>query len=136
MSYTPDTYSDYKGSVTATTTADITLSGLGVQGGGDWSGALTAGNRVLVKDQSTGSENGIYDASATAWVRSRDADQVFELTSGMMVTVEEGATLNDTTWIIDTNGAITIGVTAITFSQISGSADILDPAHRRSWFGV
>ena len=121
MTYTPNTYSDYKDSVVATTTGNVTLSGLATQGGGDWSGALTAGNRVLVKDQTVGSQNGIYAASAGGWTRTRDADQNLELTSGMMVTVEEGTTLADTTWIITNDGAITIGSTALTFAQISGS---------------
>jgi len=137
MTYTPDTYGDYKGSVVATTTGDITLSGLGTQGNGDWSGALTAGDRVLVKNQSTGSQNGLYNASATGWTRTRDGDQNLELTAGNMVTVEEGTTLADTTWIITTDDPITIGATALTFAQISGSgSSTLEPAYRRSWFGV
>ena len=137
MTYTPNTYSDYKDSVVATTTGNVTLSGLATQGGGDWAGALTAGNRVLVKDQTVGSQNGIYAASAGGWTRTRDADQNLELTSGMMVTVDEGTTLADTTWIITNDGANTIGSTALTFAQISGSGsgNVVE-AFRRSWFGV
>lgn len=52
-----------------TTTANITLSGLSTQGGGDWAGSLTAGDIILVKNQSTPSQNGIWVAAAGAWAR-------------------------------------------------------------------
>jgi len=137
MSYKPDTYEDFKDSVRAATTGNITLSGLGTQGNGDWSGALTAGDRVLVKNQSTGAENGIYDVASGSWTRSRDGDRSGELTAGTMVTVEEGATLADTTWTITTDDPIVIDTTAITFAQLSGGGSTaLEPAFRRSWFGV
>lgn len=137
MSYTPDTYTDFKASVKATTTGNITLSGLGTQAGGDWSGSLTANDRVLVKDQGTASQNGIYTVSSGAWTRATDADQNLEVTSGMMVTVEGGATLADTTWILTNDGAVIIGTTALTFAQISGSGSgNVSEAFRRSWFGV
>jgi len=135
MSYKSKTYSDYKDSVKVSTVDDITLSGLGTQAGGDWGSALTAGDRVLVKDQASGDENGIYVAASGAWTRSRDADQDFEVTSGMMVTIEEGLTLSDTTWIVTNDGAITIGTTPLTFAQISGSGSGSESL-RRSWFGV
>ena len=44
---------DSKQSVRYTTTGNINLSGLATQAGGDWPAALTAGDRVLVKDQAT-----------------------------------------------------------------------------------
>ena len=52
-----------------TTTGNISLSGLATQGGGDWGGALTAGQIVLVKNQSTASQNGVYVAESGAWIR-------------------------------------------------------------------
>jgi len=108
---------DYKTSVRFTTTGNITLSGLGTQAGGDWGAALTAGDRILPKDQTTGSENGIYIAAAGAWTRATDADGVGELTSGSVVAVEEGATLADSQWMLTTDGAITIGTTPLAFVE-------------------
>ncbi|HCY15627.1 MAG: hypothetical protein A2Z93_06105 [Curvibacter sp. GWA2_64_110] len=110
---------DYKTSVRFTTTGDIVLSGLGTQAGGDWGAALNAGDRILPKDQATGSENGIYIAAAGAWTRVTDADGVGELTSGAVVAIEEGATLADSQWMLTTDGAITIGTTALTFKNVS-----------------
>lgn len=52
-----------------TTTGNITLSGLGTQGGGDWAAPLTGGQFVLVKDQATHSQNGIWAAASGAWAR-------------------------------------------------------------------
>ncbi len=106
---------DSKQSVRFTTTANINLSGLTVQAGGDWSAALTAGNRVLVKNQTTASANGLYVAASGVWVRASDADASAEVTPGMLVTVEEGATLGDTVWELTTNGPITLGTTGLTF---------------------
>ena len=58
---------------------NLTLSGLGTQAGGDWPSSLTAGMRILVTDQSTASQNGIYVAASGAWSRSSDANTWDEL---------------------------------------------------------
>lgn len=52
-----------------TTTGDITLSGLATQAGGDWSGSLTGGDIILVKDQTSEDENGWWIADASGWSR-------------------------------------------------------------------
>jgi hypothetical protein len=52
-----------------TTTGNVALTGLGTQGGGDWPGAMTAADVVLVKNQSSASENGYYTVAAGAWSR-------------------------------------------------------------------
>lgn len=52
-----------------TTTGNVTLSGLGTQGGGDWGGTLTAGNIILVKNNTTASQNGLWVAASGAWTR-------------------------------------------------------------------
>lgn len=106
---------DSKQSARYTTTGNINLSGLATQAGGDWPAALTAGDRVLVKDQTTGANNGLYVATAGAWARSTDADASAEVTPGMLVTIEEGTTLADTVWELTTNGPIVLGTTALTF---------------------
>lgn len=106
---------DSKQSVRYTTTGNINLSGLATQAGGDWPAALTAGDRVLAKDQATGANNGLYIAAAGAWARAADADASAEVTPGMLVTIEEGATLADTVWELTTNGPIVLGTTALSF---------------------
>ncbi|QNH04445.1 phage tail protein [Pseudomonas sp. B11D7D] len=106
---------DSKQSVRYTTTGNINLSGLATQAGGDWPAAMTAGDRVLVKDQATGANNGLYVAAAGAWARAADADASAEVTPGMLVTIEEGATLADTVWELTTNGPIVLGTTALSF---------------------
>ncbi|MDZ7920768.1 hypothetical protein [Rhodoferax sp.] len=113
---------DYKTSVRFTTTANIVLNGLGTQAGGDWAGALTSNDRILVKDQTVGTQNGWYAAAAGAWVRTTDADGAGEVTPGVQTTVEEGVTQADTTWTLTNDGAVTIGTTALTFAKQGGSA--------------
>jgi phage-related tail fiber protein len=115
---------DYKASVRYTTTANIALSGLGTQAGGDWPSALTAGDRIFAKDQTTGSQNFIYIAAAGAWTRATDADGTGEITSGAVVLVEEGTALADTQWMLTTDGPITIGTTALTFARKDAGAAV------------
>lgn len=105
---------DWKQSVRAATTANITLSGIQTIDGI----TLAAGDRVLVKDQSTGSQNGIYVAASGAWSRSTDADENAEVTAGLSVMVTEGTTYADTQWRLTTNDPIVVGTTTLVFSQI------------------
>jgi hypothetical protein len=85
--------------------------------------ALTAGQRILVKNQSTLSANGIYDVAAGAWSRSADADTWDELVSAH-VWVEEGTTQADTGWLCTNNIGGTLGSTSINWVQFSGLGDI------------
>lgn len=81
---------------------------------------VTAGDRVLVKNQSAPADNGIYVASASAWSRSTDMDTWAEVPNAF--TFIEGGTVNkDTGWVCTANQGGTIGVTAITFVQFSGA---------------
>lgn len=83
-----------KDAVVAATTTDITLSNTQTID----TVALTAGQRVLVKDQSTASQNGIYVVvSGGAWTRDTDADTFGELQDGATVFVQQGGQAN-TTW--------------------------------------
>lgn len=109
---------DYKASVRAATTANITLSGEQTIDGV----AVVAGDRVLVKDQTAGAENGIYVAATGAWARATDADTAGDLTSGVLVPVETGTANADTIWMLTTDGAITIGTTALIWQIKSGDA--------------
>ena len=103
------------------TTANITLSGLGTQSGGDWASSLTDQMRVLVKNQSTASQNGIYVVSAGAWTRSTDADAWAELVSAL-VFIESGTTLAGSAWYCPAQPGGTLGTTAVNWSNFSVSA--------------
>lgn len=111
---------DVKVSCRAATTANITLSGTQTIDGV----AVIAGDRVLVKDQSTGSANGIYVVAAGAWSRSTDADTDAEVHAGMFTFIEEGTVHADSGWVLSTNNPITVGTTALTFTQFSGAGQI------------
>lgn len=120
---------DHKQSVRYATKADVALSGLAVQAGGDWAAPLTAGDRVLVKNQATAKDNGLYVVAAAAWLRAADADLSAEVTSGLVVHVEQGETLADTRWQLVTDGAIVLGTTALTFQDVTkGYAPLSSPA--------
>lgn len=109
---------DAKPSVRAATTANTTLSGTQTIDGV----ALVAGDRVLVKNQTTASANGVYVVGAGAWARAADADANNELTPGAFWYVEEGTTNGKTQWRIENTGTITVGTTAITINQFGGAA--------------
>ncbi|CAH0297418.1 phage tail protein [Pseudomonas brassicacearum] len=115
---------DRKQSVRVATTANIALSGAQAIDGV----AVIAGNRVLVKSQALAKDNGIYVAANDAWVRAKDADASVEVTSGLIVSVEEGATLANTIWQLITDGAIVLGTTALAFQNITqGFAPLNSP---------
>jgi len=111
---------DVKESVKAATTGNITLSGTQTVDGV----ALSVGDRVLVKDQSTGSQNGIYVVASGSWSRAADADANSEVTAGLFTFVEEGTANADAGFSLTTNGAITVGTTALTFTQFSGAGSV------------
>jgi len=115
---------DVKASCVYSTTANITLSGLAVQAGGDWVATLTAGDRILVKDQTLSQFNGIYVAASGAWARSADMNTWAEVPSAFTF-IESGTTLADTGWVCTSNQGGTIDVTPITWSQFSGAGSYL-----------
>lgn len=106
---------DWKPSVRVASTANLTLSGAQTIDGV----ACIAGDRVLAKDQTTTSQNGIYVVAAGAWTRATDADVSAEVTSGMRVGVEVGTVNAGSLWSLSTANPITLGTTGLTFS-ISG----------------
>lgn len=116
---------DVKQSVRVATTGAINLSS-DLQAGDVIDGVtLVAGDRVLVKNQSTALENGIYVAVASgAASRSSDANgtaDTGELKPGTFTFVEEGTTNSDKGFVVSTNGTITIDTTAIAWTQFSGA---------------
>lgn len=105
---------DWKQSVRAATTANITLSGAQTIDGV----SVIAGDRVLVKSQSTGSQNGIYVAASGAWSRATDADVSSEVTCGLTCLVEEGTANGGKPFILTTANPITLGSTSLTFTAL------------------
>lgn len=105
----------WKTAAKVATTANITLSGIQTIDGV----SLVAGDRVLVKNQTTQSQNGIYIVSAGAWVRSTDADTPAEL-DGAAIFVQQGTLNADSGWV-QTATITTVGVSNVVWSQFSGS---------------
>jgi len=119
------TYANGVLGVGATLTADA-VGALTVDGQ-----AVTVNQRVLVKDQAAGLQNGIYQQStlgdgSTAFVltRTTDADTASELTGGAFTFITTGADNDDSGWVCTNDAAIVIGTTAITWSQFSGAGSI------------
>jgi len=104
-----------KQAVKCGTTTSITLSGLQTIDGY----TTLAGDRVLVKNQSTSSQNGIYNASASAWTRSADMDVWAEVPGAYTVILNGGQA--QTAWVSTSSDTGTINVTPITFVQFSGN---------------
>lgn len=107
-----------KTAVRAATTGNITLSGTQTIDGV----ALSVGNRVLVKNQTTNTQNGVYDVASGAWARSADSDTGVELVNAFYF-VQEGLTQQATGFVQSTPGPLTLGTSAIVFNQFSGAAD-------------
>lgn len=108
-----------KAAVRAASTINLTLSGTQTVDGI----ALTAGQRILVKNQTAPAENGIYTVAAGAWARASDADTWSELVSAY-VFVEEGTTLADTSWLSTIDEGGTLNTTAVTWVQFSSAGAI------------
>jgi hypothetical protein len=111
---------DVKQSVRAATTANINpATALTIDGV-----ELAVGDRVLVKNQDTAANNGIYVVASGSWARAEDADSSAEVTTGMFTFVSEGTVNADSGWVLTTNDAITLGTTGLTFVQFSGAGQI------------
>ena len=104
-----------KAPVLCATTTNITLSGEQTI-----DGVTTSASRVLVKNQSTASQNGIYLSGSGAWTRTTDANTWNQLISAY-VFVETGSTQADTGWVCTVDPGGTLGVTAVTWVQFSGA---------------
>jgi hypothetical protein len=107
---------DALASVKAASTATLTLSGTQTVDGI----ALIANDRVLVKDQTTPSQNGVYVVAAGAWSRALDSDAWTELVSAY-VWVEQGTVNADTGWVSTVDQGGTLGTTAVTWAQFSSA---------------
>lgn len=107
----------WKEPVRVATTENITLSGAQTIDGV----AVVAGDRVLVKSQSTASANGIYLAASGAWSRATDFDAAGELV-GASCFVSEGTALGNSVWVMTTDAPITLGTTSLTWTQTNGGS--------------
>jgi hypothetical protein len=115
---------DVKGSVRAASTANGTLSSDFANGDSVGGVTVATGDRILIKEQSTGSENGVYTVNASgAPTRATDFDSNAGITAGAFVFVEEG-TNGDQGFVLTNNGTITIGSTSLIFTQFSGAGNI------------
>lgn len=115
------TYDNGAGTITAGSNGAIAIDGV----------TLSQGDRVLLKDQTDNTQNGIYTVTTTgdgssAYVltRSPDADTASELTGGTFFFVEQGSTNADNGYVATHNGTPTFGTTNITFAQFSGAGQI------------
>lgn len=129
--------SSFKAITRAATTGNIALSGLLTVDGV----SLQAGERVLVKNQSTSSQNGIYIAASGSWSRSSDADTGAELT-GLSVAVSSG-TANASSVYTQTSNVSVLGSTSVIFAQafkagtgIATSGNTISIAANQSLSGV
>lgn len=103
----------------ATTGANITLSGVqtidGVSVG-------SASERVLVKDQTSSTNNGIYTARSSSWIRALDCDGNKDILPGSLVYVDRGSYNNRTFWVFNSSStatSITVGTNALTLSKVT-----------------
>lgn len=104
--------------VRVATTANITLSGEQTI-----DGILTSTSRVLVKNQSTQAQNGIYVSAAGAWARATDMDTASEVDATFLV-VEDGTVGAGTIWVTASE-VTTLGTDPIVFTQINSATDIV-----------
>lgn len=96
--------------------------------------ALAANDRILLKDQTTGAQNGIYTVTTVGtggngvWDRATDFDSDAEVTAGAFTFITEGSQNSDTGWVLITNDPITIGGasgTSLVFSQFTGAGEVV-----------
>src|SRR4051794_20133741 len=106
----------WKAAAVAASTGNVSLAAPGAALDGI---TLTNGDRILLKDQTSGADNGLYvwTGAATALTRSTDADTAAKVL-GMAVTVMRGSTNADRQFNLITDAPITLGTTALVFSQL------------------
>jgi hypothetical protein len=100
-----------KDSVRAASTGNLTLSGTQTVDGV----VLIANDRILVKDQTTASANGIYIVGATGWTRAADFNTSADII-GSEVFISEGTVNGNKVYALITDAPITIGTTDLTFT--------------------
>ncbi|MBL0307659.1 MAG: hypothetical protein IPQ25_17015 [Chitinophagaceae bacterium] len=120
--YVDDTVAaiSWKNEVRVATTANGTLASAFANGSTIDGVTLATNDRILIKDQSTQTENGIYTVNASGVpTRATDADSAGEI-NGAAVFVTNGTANQGTRWVCNTVGTVTLGATNITFVQFAG----------------
>lgn len=113
LTYLPDSW--LKKAVKAATTVNITLSGAQTVDGI----SCVAGDRVLVKNQTTASQNGIYTVATGAWTRSVDANTASEM-AGASTSIDQG-TQGGQIWSTTFKSTDTLGTTSMAWGQVLDS---------------
>ncbi|MEE3636518.1 hypothetical protein UIA24_20030 [Pseudomonas sp. AL 58] len=121
-----------KNSVRVATTGAIALSGVQTID----AIVLVAGDRVLVKNQASGAQNGIYVVAAGAWVRALDADESVEVKPGMLVGVDAGTVNGGSVWRLSNATPPTLGTTALTFEQVFGKTGVVAGSYKSVTVGA
>ena len=105
------------------TTANLTLTAPGPTIDGV---TMVSGDMVLVKNQTTGSQNGVYtyNGSAAAMTRISALDSSAEAITGLLITVAEGTANSTTVWMLSTYQPITLNTTSLAFTQISQNGTV------------
>lgn len=113
--------SDFKASCRVATTSNVPLTG-GAPNVVDTI-TLVKGNRVLVWQQNTASQNGIYvvqtvgDGSSGTWIRANDFDTSAKVSAGVTVRIEQGNLFKDVAFTLTTDNPITLGSTELVFAK-------------------
>jgi hypothetical protein len=114
---------DWKQSVRVASTVTGSLSTAFANGSVVDGVTLSVGDRILIKNQTNGSENGIYTVNATGTpTRASDADASADVTAGLTVFISEGTTQGNSSWSLTTDDTVTLGTTALTFTQVAGGS--------------
>ena len=119
---------DIRPNVRLASTANVSIS-TGLVNGATIDGkTLVTGDRILLKNQSTASQNGVYvvvASGAASRATNFDAVSALEVASGALFFVDEGTTNNGKAFTLTTTGTITLGTTGLTFAEFSDSPEVL-----------
>lgn len=103
----------FKAPCTIASTGNLTLSGEQIINGV----SIVTGNRVLVKNQTDATQNGIYDANTSSWSRAYDFNGNFDFTKGTMLYVTGGSSVGKGLWTVSSTGT-EIGTDNINFTSV------------------
>lgn len=116
---------DIKDAVRVATTANGTLASAYANGQTVDGVTLATDDRILLKNQSTATENGVYTVNASgAPTRATDFDETADVTQGAFIFVAEGTANAGNGFVLTTSGTITLGSTSLSFTQFSGAGTL------------
>jgi|SRR5688572_13572145 len=134
MAFTPITKGDYKNSVKACPVGNVSIAAPGTS---TFDGvSVSTGDRLLLKEQTLGQQNGLYrfNGPASPLTRPDDADTSDEVGPGTIVYVEQGTANGAKWWYITTPTPVVLGTTPLTFTQLgAGGASASDIAAAKKW---